>query len=157
MLPFVHSLTGSVHLISAIIAMISGAYVLLTTKATKRHRQVGYIYVVSMLLLNITAFWIYDLFGRFGPFHIAAIFSSICIIGGMLPIIFRIKNWIYYHYFFMNWSTIGLYAAFWAETFTRMSSGKNFWPLVMIATMITVSVGAYLVNRNKERLLANFK
>ncbi len=155
MLPFVHSLTGLIHLFSAIIAMGSGAYVLVTVKANQRHRQIGYVYVASMLTLNATAFLIYDLFGHFGPFHIAPIFSTVCVAGGMIPLLLRMKGWIYYHYFFMNWSTIGLYAAFWAETLTRMGNGKNFWPLVMIATLITVSVGAYLVNRNKARLLKN--
>ena len=33
------------------------------------------MYVLSMLLLNITALMIYDLYGRFGPFHVASVIS----------------------------------------------------------------------------------
>lgn len=55
-------LTGTFHLIVSIIAMISGMMVLCRPKGTKRHKQVGYIYVVAMLLVNLTAFMIYRLF-----------------------------------------------------------------------------------------------
>jgi len=153
---FVHSPIGLIHITSAIIAMIAGAVVLLNPKATRFHKQIGYVYVVSMVILNATAFLIYHLFGKFGPFHVAAVFSTVSILGGMVPMFFRrqITGWLHLHYFFINWSVVGLYAAFWAETFTRTLPMKQFWPIVMIATTITAFIGSVLIRRHAGRLLS---
>ena len=64
---------GLIHLIVSIIAMITGIFVLLTKKGTIKHKQIGYVYTVSMVLVNVTAFMIYRLFGGFGIFHFFAI------------------------------------------------------------------------------------
>ena len=150
-----HSTTGLVHLSAALLAMITGAIVLLNTKGGSLHKRVGYAYVVSMLLLNLTAFLIYHLFGKFGPFHWLAALSLICLTGGMIPVLLRhrINKWIYWHYYFMNWSVVGLYAAFWAETLTRTLPMGQFWPVVMVATTLTAVLGSYLIRRNASRLL----
>lgn len=135
--------------------MVAGAIVLLNTKGGLFHKRVGYVYVALMVVLNVTAFMIYDLFGRFGPFHVSALMSTGSIIGGIVPALFRKRssNWIYRHYYFMNWSVVGLYAAFWAETLTRILPINQFWPIVMIATGITVAIGSFLIRRNAGRLL----
>jgi len=151
----VHSPIGLLHLTAAVVAMITGALVILTPKATVGHKRIGYVYVVSMLLVNLTAFLIYRLFGKFGPFHVAAIFSSVTILGGMIPILFRRRftDWLSYHYFFMNWSVVGLYAAFWAETLVRLFPMAQFWPVVMLATLATTLTGSILIRRHKDRFL----
>lgn len=150
-----HSTVGLVHLISALIAMVTGAIVLLNTKGGIFHKRAGYGYVVSMIVLNITAFMIYRLFGRFGPFHVLAIISMVGIVGGMVPVLYRrrINGWIYLHYYFMNWSVVGLYAAFWAETLTRTLPVNRFWPVVMGATLVTTIIGSYLIRKNAVRFL----
>lgn len=152
---FVHSPIGLIHIISAIIAMIAGAVVLLNPKATRFHKQIGYVYVVSMVVLNGTAFLIYHLFGKFGPFHVAAVFSTITIVGGMVPMFFRkqITSWLHWHYFFINWSVVGLYAAFWAETLVRLAPMGKFWPVVIAATVVTAITGSVLIRKNKNRFL----
>lgn len=153
-----HSPIGLVHLIAAGLAMAAGAVVLLNTKGGAFHKRAGYVYVAAMLTVNGTAFMIYHLFGTFGPFHWLALLSLTTIVGGLVPALLRKTptfktNWIYWHYYFMNWSVVGLYAAFWAETFTRLSMGRQFWPLVAGATTITMFVGSYLIRRNAARLL----
>lgn len=155
LLTIFHSATGALHLLSALTAMVLGASVLLMNKGTRRHKQVGYGYVMAMILVNVTAFMIYHLYGAFGPFHIAALFSGVSIAGGMVPVFFRrrISSWLHYHYFFMNWSVVGLYAAFWAETLVRLFPMKQFWPVIVLATSLTTGIGSYLINRNKTRLL----
>lgn len=149
-----HSTVGFVHLVSALLAMLTGALVLLNTKGGLFHKRMGYAYVMSMLTLNVTAFMIYHLFGKFGPFHALSILSMVCITGGMLPAVFRkkVKDWLQWHYYFMNWSVVGLYAAFWAETFTRTLPMKQFWLIVAGATAITMFVGSYLIRKNAARL-----
>lgn len=150
-----HSTVGLVHLLSALLAMVAGATVLLNTKGGLFHKRVGYVYVALMVILNVTAFMIYHLFGKFGPFHVLALVSMVSIIGGMVPVVLRqrISGWIYWHYYFMNWSVVGLYAAFWAETLTRTLPMKQFWPIVMIATGVTAFIGSFLIRRHAARLL----
>ncbi|TAE29647.1 MAG: DUF2306 domain-containing protein [Cytophagales bacterium] len=150
-----HSTIGLVHLISALFAMLTGAVVLLNTKGGKLHVRIGYAYVVGMLALNATAFMIYDLFGKFGPFHWLALVSLISIVGGMVPTLLRkqVKDWLYWHYYFMNWSVVGLYAAFWAELFTRTLPGGKFWYIVVAASGITAFIGSRLIRRNVGRLV----
>ncbi|MBC3783943.1 DUF2306 domain-containing protein [Spirosoma utsteinense] len=150
-----HSTTGVIHLASALAAMLLGGAVILLSKGTTIHKRVGYVYVAAMVSVNVTAFMIYRLFGTYGPFHIAAIISSVGIIGGMAPVLLRqhVPDWKSYHYYFMNWSVVGLYAAFWAESLVRLFPMQQFWPVVALATGLTTGLGSYLINRNKARFL----
>ena len=150
-----HSTVGFIHLLSALLAMVAGSIVLLNTKGGLFHKRIGYVYVALMVVLNVTAFMIYHLFGKFGPFHALAILSMVGIAGGMVPVLLkqRISVWIFYHYNFMSWSVVGLYAAFWSELFTRTLPMKQFWPVVMIATGVTAGIGAFLIRRNAARFL----
>ncbi|QKZ13702.1 DUF2306 domain-containing protein [Spirosoma sp. KUDC1026] len=148
-----HSPIGLLHLISALLAVITGSMVLLNAKGGVFHKRAGYVYVASMVVLNGTALMIYRLFGTFGSFHILAVFSSVSILGGMVPAVFRhrVRDWLIWHYYFMNWSVVGLYAAFWAETFTRTLPMGQFWPIVVVATSITTAIGGYLIRKNAVR------
>jgi uncharacterized membrane protein len=113
--------TGLIHLISSIIALVTGILVLTTTKGTTRHKKIGYIYVVSMVVLNLTAFMIYRLFGKFAIFHWFAVLSCLTLIAGMYPVLTKkSKNYLLTHFNFMYWSVVGLYCAFCAEILTRI-------------------------------------
>jgi uncharacterized membrane protein len=68
---------STLHIASAIVAIVAGLVILLTKKGTRRHRQISYCYVTTMLILNLTALSIYRLTGRFGPFHYAAVLSML--------------------------------------------------------------------------------
>ncbi|MFY0591529.1 DUF2306 domain-containing protein [Roseivirga sp.] len=141
---------GLVHLISALLATLTGSIVLIITKGTRRHIQLGYVYTGSMLVLNITAFMTYRLFGGFGIFHVAAVASMLTLIGGMVPIIRRKdKGWIYRHFSFMYWSVIGLYAAFASEALTRIPE-TPFFGMVGIATAAIMMLGTVFFVRYKK-------
>jgi len=131
---------GLVHFGAALLSMILGMFVILQQKGTKKHMYSGYSYVVSMLVLNVTALMIYDLFGRFGPFHYMALISLLTLFGGLVPAFLKRPKgkWLEMHYEFMNWSVIGLYAAFWAETFSRFFRFAGFWTLVISASIMTI-------------------
>lgn len=151
----IHSTLGLVHTASALLAMLMGAIVIVKPKRGLFHKRIGYAYVASMVVLNITAFQIYRLFGRFGPFHALAIISLFSLMAGIAPALLRqrVKNWMHWHYYFMNWSVVGLYAAFWAELFTRTLPMGQFWPVVMIATGITTGIGSYFIRKRATYLL----
>lgn len=149
----IHSPIGTVHLIAAIIAMITGIIVILKShKGNTFHKRIGYIYVFSMLLLNGTAFGIYN-FGSFSMFHFFSVVSLMSLTVGMLPMILKLSNKIRFHYRFMSWSVVGLYAAFVAEIFTRFIRFEYFWVVVMIGTILVSAVGGYLIEKNAKKFV----
>jgi uncharacterized membrane protein len=148
--------TGLIHLIVSIIALITGLVVLITTKGTKRHKQIGYIYAISMVILNITAFMIYKLFGKFGIFHWFAVVSCLTLLLGIYPVLVKnFKNYLLVHFNYMYWSVVGLYCAFCAEILTRIPfiydlpnkrqlfgilTGVSIFIVMTIATIIFVKM-----------------
>ena len=147
---FIGDTTGLVHVISAVFALISGTMIITMKKGTKRHVQVGYLYVISMVVLIVTAFMIYRLFGGWGVFHYASVVSLISISLGMIPIWLKkpVNNWRYLHFTFMYWSVIGLYAAFAAEMFTRIPN-TPFLGMVGIVTGVIMLIGGLLFGLKK--------
>lgn len=152
---FVHNDLGLVHLLAALLATVTGSFVLAVRKGTRRHKQVGYIYVFSMAILNITALFIYTLNGRFGIFHVGAILSGLTVLGGMVPVIKKQKGALYRHLAFMYWSVIGLYAAFASETLTRIPD-TPFYGMVGLATAIIMLFGALAYARLRKNWVKRF-
>lgn len=142
---------GLTHITTAVFSMILGAVVILNKKGTTRHKKIGYAYFVNMILLNITAFGIYN-FGSFSLFHFFALVSLFTIFMGMLPVWKRKKkNWLRRHFYSMNWSVVGLYCAFWAEVGTRLFDMRFFWWIVLSATLLTSAVGAILIRKEAAK------
>lgn len=110
---------GLVHLVSGIVAIIFGGVVLVLRKGTALHRKAGYAYVVSMVVLILSSFGIYRLFGKFGIFHVLSLVSTFSLVAGMLPMFKKQRTAADYetHFKRMYWSVVGLYAAFAAESF----------------------------------------
>ena len=113
---------GITHTILGFVSLIAGLIVLLRPKGTQIHIMLGRVYVVAMVGLNLTSFGIYKLFGGFGVFHWLAIGSLTMLAGAVATVLWRkkIKNWIYYHNFFMVWSYVGLLAATSNEAFVHV-------------------------------------
>lgn len=153
--------TGLIHLIASIIALITGLYVLISTKGTKSHKQIGYTYAISMTLVNLTAFMIYQLFGNFGIFHWFAVFSLLTLFAGLYPVITKkSKNYLLKHFSFMYWSVIGLYCAFMSEIFSRLpkiiltETGEPmtvFYKFVGIGTALVLGIGIYFFIKFKPK------
>lgn len=156
-----HDTTGLIHLISSIIALITGSYTLWAIKGTSSHKKIGCIYIISMIIVNITALMIYRLFGRFAIFHWFAVISIVTFIFGMLPFyVSKSKINIVNHFSFMYWSVIGLYAAFVSEIFTRLPkiidpeinrSNGVFFLMLNVAIFIVIGIGVFYFIRNKKK------
>lgn len=138
------------HLLASILALISGTVVLFSQKGTIQHKIVGYVYLISMLVVLTTALMIYRLFGGFNIFHFIAIVGLLYIVAGFLPVLIRPKNWIKRHVYFMYWSVIGLYAAFVAEIMVRIPS-TPFWWMVGIGVAMVTATGVYFYEKNKNK------
>jgi len=52
----------------------------------------------------------------------------------------------------MNWSVVGLYCAFRAETGTRLLDGQHFWWVVALASFGTAMIGMILINKKAKAL-----
>jgi uncharacterized membrane protein len=148
---------GLVHALLGVAALLLGLALLLRRKGTRAHRRIGRAYVLSMLSLNITAFMIYDLYGRFGPFHVASVISLATVAGGFVPVHLRRPPaaWLQLHAHFMCWSYVGLLAAFVSEVAVR-TPGVGFGSAVIAATMVVIAGGAILVRTRVPRILAAF-
>ena len=145
---------GLVHALFGIAALILGLALLLRPKGTHVHRRIGRAYVVSMLSLNITALMIYDLYGRFGPFHVASVISLATVGAGFVPVYLRRPRvgWMQLHATFMCWSYVGLLAAFVSEVAVR-DPRVGFGSAVIAATVIVVAGGAVLIHTRVPRIL----
>lgn len=166
---------GLTHTAAAVAALGAGAAVLLTRKGTRRHRQIGWTYVASMLLLNVTALFIYRLLGHFGPFHVFAIFSLLTVAAGTAAAVrarrartnrnsVQRARALEHHYQWMTWSYVGLAAAAVSETATRMPAlrpGPDQWMTftitVALATILVIGIGAQLIRRRRLALLAPYQ
>lgn len=84
-----HDWIGAIHLFASVVALATGTQVLWMKKGTQLHRQIGYVYSVSMLVVIATAFSIYRLFGGFGIFNVLAIVSFVTLLGGMVPVLLK--------------------------------------------------------------------
>ncbi|MBK7232054.1 MAG: DUF2306 domain-containing protein [Saprospiraceae bacterium] len=156
MYDFVNSTLGWFHLAVAALAMIVGAFVLATPKGTKRHKQVGYIYVVSMILVCGSAMGIYRLTGKFGIFHVTAIIGFLTLAAGIIPMYMKNLERKYkaVHLWFMYYSVLGLYAAFASELSVRIPD-KPFYAMVGIATASIFIVGTLFIIK-KEKVWSKF-
>ncbi|WP_040479509.1 DUF2306 domain-containing protein [Mariniradius saccharolyticus] len=143
---FVNSSLGWFHLASSVVAMITGAYVLFTAKGTKTHKNIGYGYVLSMVLVCGSALGIYNLTGRFGMFHILAFVGFATLVAGMLPLLIKgiRKDFRVLHLWFMYYSVLGLYAAFASELSVRVPE-KPFYTMVGIATGSIFVLGSFFI------------
>lgn len=149
--------TGLIHLISSLFALLFGTMVLIMKKGTKRHKQIGYAYVVSMAVLLTTALMIYRLFNGWGIFHYATVASLLTTLFGMIPVWTKkpTNKWKYQHFSFMYWSVIGLYAAFASEVLTRIPD-TPFFGMVGIATGIIMILGGVYFGINKPKWIKIF-
>jgi uncharacterized membrane protein len=71
------------HAFAAMAAFALGLVQLSAPKGTLPHRTVGWVWVVLMLIVCITSFWIHDLrvWGPWSPIHLLSIFTLV-----MLPV-----------------------------------------------------------------------
>ena len=151
---FFQTTIGAVHTLFALLAMISGAYVILTIKGNSLHKKVGYFYFATMLVMNVTGLFTRTLF-VFGPFHFLATFSLFTILFGMAgPVFFKHrKNWLYWHFQAMAWSYVGLWAAFASEVIVRLpfvEFGIMFSLMVAVASCCVMVIGGFFIVKYKK-------
>ena len=138
------SVLGWFHLLLGVLALIVGAIVMLQPKGTRRHVFFGRLFVAAMLALNVTALMIYNLTGRFGPFHVAAVASLATLVAGFAAVFRRRQGWLARHTFYMKWSFIGLLAATAAEITSRVPGWDFVWSVTLSVLTVVLTGGALI-------------
>ena len=148
----VYQFASGFHIGTAVSALVLGLCVVLARKGTRLHKQLGYAYFFNMLGLNISALFIYQLTGHFGPFHGAALASLLTLIAEFIPAYLNLPRgrWLDFHYEFMNWSYVGLIAAGVSEAATRLPSAP-FWPAVIASMFAVFWLGGILISRGRSK------
>jgi hypothetical protein len=79
-----------------------------------------------LFALNVTAFLMYKVFGRFGPFHVQALINLTVLLAGFGAVLLKRprKRRLPYHYYFIGFSYVGLVAAAVSEISARVPG----WP-----------------------------
>lgn len=69
------------HAFAAMTAFVLGIVQLSAPKGTLPHRTIGWIWVLLMLAVSISAFWIHEirLWGPWSPIHLLAIFTLVTV------------------------------------------------------------------------------
>ena len=146
---------GTLHMALGAAALACGLAIVLRPKGTGWHRTRGWAYVASMASLFATAFLIYRLFGRFGPFHWLAVVGTVTLLGGLAPALLRRprRTWVERHYYPMSYSYLGLLAATGAEIAVRVP-GTEFKLAAVAASLVVTSAGAVVIARTARGLVA---
>lgn len=150
------STLGWIHTIFGLVALVAGTAVIFLKKGGRWHRTLGHVYLTNMLALNVSALFIYKLYGHFGPFHWMALGSLLTLVAGMVPVFTRLPKggWLQLHAAFINGSYVGLVAAFLAEITSRLPGTEDSFGLVVgLTSALVIGIGATLIHRNLPRSL----
>ena len=99
------------HGVLGLIALITGTLILLLQQGTRLHKKIGRVYVASIYLLCLISFFIFELFGRYGVFHIFSMVSIGAVTAGIIPLLRKDRGWYKRHFENMLWSYFGLVLA----------------------------------------------
>ena len=149
---------GLIHLIFSIFALVTGTLVLFRKKGTRQHKQTGYIYVASMVILLLPTLMIYRQFDGWGLFHYLTVAGLLTLGLGMIPLWIKkpAGKWKYLHLTFMYWSVMGLYAAFVAQILTWVPATSFFGMVGITFVVITLIAGVFFVN-NRPKWIKLFR
>lgn len=125
------SVIGWIHTIASTVAMIVGAFVLLWPKGNALHKRRGRIYVVAMLVANVTALFIYSL-GIFRVFHWMAAGTLLFILGGYLAALLHkpARSWVHFHVGGMILSYYMIIGGAVNEAFLHLDSLRQLAPAI---------------------------
>ncbi len=145
---------GTIHIILAITALAVGAAVIFQGKGGRRHRFLGYLYCIALLLVNLSVLFVYNDSEGPGPFHILAILSLATLSAGFFSAYFRKPKhvWMNRHAYFMSWSYVGLVAAGVGQLATKYSDLPGVIA-VGLPSVIIFLVGGILIHTSVPSIL----
>jgi uncharacterized membrane protein len=154
----IHNYYGGIHLLTGIICVISAVIILFSEKGTEFHKKIGYVYVGCIILMNFSSFGVTEFVnGSFGPFHFGSLVSLFfTIIGTDAAIRKKGPNWLRRHYYYINGSIIGLFAAFFVEAvFRTFKDGTVIIVATILISTAVATIGTVLMRKYKSNFLSS--
>ena len=134
---------ATAHVVAALSALLVGAAVLLLSKGTHRHRVIGTVYVLVLVVVNGAALSVHRE-NTFGVFHALAVVSLVTIAAGLSPLVLgrRSPPVIATHAYCMAWSYAGLVAAGCGQLAAAVGQDDGSWvvPVVIVAVLAVSGV-----------------
>lgn len=156
---------GRYHVIGATIALIAGPVIFLVRKGTMVHRFLGYIYVISMAAVNISALVTYRLSAAPNLFHIFAVISLLTVTPALYCAVRAHQTgrsaYVISHYHFITWSYFGLFAAFLSQVATQMNyvsfyAGISPYLVISIGTAVAAIFASIIIKFQAKRILPRY-
>lgn len=148
-------LAGAVHAAIGLAAVVVGTVMVLMDKGTVSHRRVGRLFAALLLAVNLTSFLLYDLLGRWGPFHSLAVVNLVTLAFGLVVVwLKRPRGWLGLHGRCMSWAYAGLLAAFVSEIAVRVP-GIGFFPGVIVGSLAVIGTAAVLIHTRVPAIVAS--
>ena len=144
---------ATVHVVAASTALIVGAAVLLSPKATRTHRAIGAVYVLALVLVNVAALSLHRE-STFGVFHALAVASLLTIAVGLSPLLLgrRSPPAVATHAYCMTWSYAGLVAAGCGQLAVTVGRDAGAW-VVPVAIVAVLSISGLVIFRRVPSIL----
>lgn len=147
---------GLVHAALAAFAIAAGLVQSTRRKGGASHRMLGYVYVVAMLVADVSALTIRQFTGSFNVLHAGAAVNLGCVVAAMLPMLRRPRppNWLEVHYRWMGAAYLGLIAAAATELVARLgpfTTKAQLWTATAVVTLLVMAVGTLLIGRYHPR------
>lgn len=154
---------GTVHLLAAYVALLSGAGLFLRKKGDSGHRLLGYGYLLAMLTVNGTALSLYQLSGGVNLFHFVAVCSLATLIPALLVLLRQrgqARHRLAPHAVLMAWSYFGLVLAAICEFVTRqwpvLLHGNQGWLRFSLFLGVLMASGGFVMGRILRRTLPRY-
>lgn len=147
-------MTGILHIVAAVLALLAGLAVFGRPKGSRVHRALGRTYVVLMVVVNASALVTFEETGEVGPFHVLAILSLATVVAGLGCLFARrpVGAWRGIHAYLMTWSWVGLLAAGASQLATMAMPGRQ--GLTVAGTSLAVCVVAgWIIHTRMPRIL----
>lgn len=140
----------TIHTIFSVLAILVGI-IFLIPKGTKKHKKLGYVYAVSMLICLITSFGLFNLWDSFGVYHVLSIVSFLTLLIALYFPLFgrKGKRWIIQHSIWMGYSYVGLIMAAGSHLFGLVPDWPN-WLRIGLFWALPYILGSILIFRNKD-------
>ena len=154
----VNEIISLTHTITASLSLIFGTIVLFGKKGDSKHRKFGLWYFYAMLVNNITALVIVNVFGKWFFPHYLAIACLIVIIPGIIAIKRKHKYWLKIHIISMIISYYLLIGGAINEAFLHIQKLRpyiiNKEPIVgithMVAQLIFIGFLIYFIRKYRK-------
>jgi uncharacterized membrane protein len=132
---------GTVHWVSASLALLVGGLQLARAKGTRGHRQLGWTYAGLVVTLNSTALVIYRDTGTWNQFHWLALASLATLLVALGGFAIRGPRWWVGHAYFSGGSYLGIVLAGLFQLATHVPMRTE---AVRAAWLLTIMLAAWL-------------